>query len=522
VGGRAVAVMFGTVLLLVLAAGPAQAHSTLDSSSPAQGAQVAVRPTVVVLHFSEGVGVNAGSLAVLDHDGRRVDSRRPQQPRGDPDGVQVALPPGLPRGSYAVVWRVVSADGHPVSGTFSFGFGVPAGAPAAQTLPDLVTGALHGFFTLTGYLGAILLVGVGFFLLVVWPDGLRAARPWQLLRAGWWLSVWSAVALFVLQGPYGAGLGPGEAVDPALLAQTLTGQLGLLMVLRLFVLGLAVAAGPWPGTDPVSSLRRDTAGLAVLFLPTFSLAGHSGEGPLAALTVLTDALHLAAAGVWLGGLAVLLGVLLRAPRRAPRPGGDPQDGVDGVDGIDLLDPSGVVLRRWSRVAMGAVGVLAATGAFQTWREVSTLAALPATTYGRLLLAKLAGVAVLLVLGDQGRRWIRRQAARPAPQRRLRGSVTAEVVVGVTVLGLTTVLVGTLPARESFAGPFSVRVAGQGADGSQISVVIDVSSTRSGAQSIGLNAYRADGRLLSVRGATGSLARDSGRTDRTGPVRSGSA
>jgi copper transport protein len=107
--------------------------------------------------------------------------------------------------------------------------------------------------------------------------------------------------------------------------------------------------------------------LLVGVLATISLAGHAGSGPAAPLGLAADLLHLAGVAVWLGGLAVLLGVVL--PRRDP---------------AELRR----VVPRFSQLAFDAVVVIVATGLVQTWRQVGTLDGLVATDYGRLLLAKM--------------------------------------------------------------------------------------------------------------------------------------
>jgi copper transport protein len=381
-----------------------------------------------------------------------------------------------------VLWRVISADGHPVSGGFSFGVGVPAGTTPSRVPPDALVGGLHALAWWAAYLGAVILLGVPFFALVVRPDDVREPRLHRLVRAGWQVSLASAVVLLLLQGAYGGGLGLGHVAGLDLLQQTLTGRAGLLLLLRLFVLGLAVAAGPWPGTESLGGLRRNAAGLAMLFLPTFSLLGHSGEGPLAPLAVISDSAHLAAAGVWLGGAAALLA--------AP-----PATTATASHGA----------ARWSGVAMLAVAVLAATGTFQAWREVPAFGALPATGYGRLLLAKLAVVAVLLGLGDQGRRWLRRAgSARAWSVRRFRAVLTVELAAGATVLALTGALAGAAPASQTFDAPFSATVTARDAEGRPITLRLGVSPTRAGRQTVRLSAADAGGHARPVAAATGSL------------------
>jgi len=169
----------------------------------------------------------------------------------------------------------------------------------------------------------------------------------------------------------------------------------------------------------------------------------------------SSVLHLLAMAVWLGGLTALLVLLHRT------------------------EPPAAVVARFSRVAFVSVTVLVVTGVYQSWRGLGSFGAFTGTTYGRLLLAKLAAVALLLAAAGLSRRWtarlvpdraeaaVRERVPEPvggpppaaagepagpsgagAGRRGLRRSVLAEVAVGVVVLVLTTVLTGTLPGRAA--------------------------------------------------------------------------
>ena len=214
---------------------------------------------------------------------------------------------------------------------------------------------------------------------------------------------------------------------------------------------------------------------------TWSLADHAATGPLVPLALITDAAHLTAMSAWLGGLAVLGGVMLRS--------GD-------VLGMRVAVP------RFSRTALICVCVLVATGVFQAWREIGTLKALTGTAYGTLLLVKTGLVALITAFAWSARRWVRthygfrvvsvsdkRRARRgppPAELSRFRRAVTAETVVAVLVLGVTSALVSVEPAdaqltREATAarppaitGPVNVVLpfAAGGANGSgQLAVTV---------------------------------------------------
>ena len=94
----------------------AWAHNALLGTTPSDGAQVTVAPARVVLTFNEPA-INTGTkVLVTGPDGPVTEG----DPRLIDNTVQQDLKPGLPAGEYVVEWRVTSADGHPINGSFSF------------------------------------------------------------------------------------------------------------------------------------------------------------------------------------------------------------------------------------------------------------------------------------------------------------------------------------------------------------------------------------------------------------------
>jgi hypothetical protein len=123
---------------LVLAGGlvlagptPADAHDELAGSSPASGATVRTALTAVTLRFEQtpaDVGRGSTVLQVTGQDGTHYETSC-----AGIDGAAVRARVALgPSGTYAVTWRVVSDDGHPVSGAYSFPYVAPNGATVSQ------------------------------------------------------------------------------------------------------------------------------------------------------------------------------------------------------------------------------------------------------------------------------------------------------------------------------------------------------------------------------------------------------
>jgi copper resistance protein C len=110
----AVAVAVGLCWLFCLGGTPALAHASLEGSAPEQGAVFPAAPKSVRLTFSEDLG--GGSLAVTAA-GQSVTAGAARVEGSD---LVVDVATGAPSGVWTVAYRVVSADGHPVTGQFAF------------------------------------------------------------------------------------------------------------------------------------------------------------------------------------------------------------------------------------------------------------------------------------------------------------------------------------------------------------------------------------------------------------------
>jgi copper transport protein len=122
-----VALLLGLVVL-VSGSRPASAHAELIGTEPASGAVMAEAPSEVVLRFTENVSVEADGVRILGADGERRDAG---DARAAGAVVTVPLDGTLARGGYVVAWRVISADGHPISGAYQFSVGVRSQVDAA-------------------------------------------------------------------------------------------------------------------------------------------------------------------------------------------------------------------------------------------------------------------------------------------------------------------------------------------------------------------------------------------------------
>ncbi|NHC12794.1 copper resistance CopC family protein [Motilibacter deserti] len=122
---------------LLLTASPAAAHTALVSSFPSEGEALESGPPQVELDFDEDVSSVGLALVLSGPDGQGVELG---QAAADGATVTAPLAAAVAAGAYTLDWRVVSADGHPVSGrvTFSVAHGKPA--PAGVVVASAASG----------------------------------------------------------------------------------------------------------------------------------------------------------------------------------------------------------------------------------------------------------------------------------------------------------------------------------------------------------------------------------------------
>lgn len=118
--GIALASLLLGLLGITVGATPAFAHDQLSASDPPAGAQLESAPEQVSLQFSDTVLTIGAIVLVADTDGT---SWADGDPILDGPTVTARLADGTPDGAYEIRWRVVSADGHPISGVIPFTIG---------------------------------------------------------------------------------------------------------------------------------------------------------------------------------------------------------------------------------------------------------------------------------------------------------------------------------------------------------------------------------------------------------------
>ena len=394
-GGVCVALM-----LVLFSYRIASAHATLVSSDPRAGTWVPTSPTQIRLVFSEPVEASLATVSLVS-----VSGQEQIRVAGDPHDVHAVIgaPGTLAPGEYRLVWRIVSADGHPVSGSFVFGVGANSthstGAPDVVDVPQskvwgpAVFGAPVILAVLRGSgVGCLLTLTGLLWFAISWR---QSAGPIAAIALK--LSVATAVLLLAHLLGWLVNTAPDHRVDAAWISASFATPPGrvelartLLSILPVWALGLA--------RRPAIAL---TGGILALFAT--AAVGHSAAiAPEWAIPF--KAIHLFALAIWSGGLVWIVA------RRG--------EGA-AVDTRQISRVSAAAL--WAVIAVAFSGIVQARVLMSSWSDLGS-------AYGAVVMAKVVGLAVLVGFGAYHRRLIAEFVTDKASVGLLRKSVAREILV----------------------------------------------------------------------------------------------
>jgi putative copper export protein len=289
---------------------------------------------------------------------------------------------------------------------------------------DLVDLALGANRVLT-YAGYVLLAGTLTFWSIVWPDGRRNRRLVVLALTGIAAMIMGTLAGPAVQLVFGGRL-LGDIVSPLG---------GAAQLVRLAALVAAMVFLPDIISGAVVGWRRIVA-LSLVVVIAASMVAQSDAigGPWEIAKIGATGLHVLATCAWLGGLVALAAVLI--------PG-------EKVQELDRLIP------RFSRVAQLSVATLVVTGIVHALAVTGGVNQLASSRYGLVLLIKITIFGLMLLMGNEGRKYAARAAFRQSHLKsdaplRAGGMSTLAVVMGAelciafVILSTTALLVMVAP------------------------------------------------------------------------------
>jgi len=413
------------VLALALPA-VASAHATLVSETPQYQQRLDIAPPRIVLHFDESVDLPA--IQVRTGKGLLVSGPAQLVP-----GTRNVVAPlrRLPTGAYTVRWHALSADGHTVSGVYTFGVRVEPPAPTEAYGAQGPTRAEHVVRWVYFLALSLLIGGLGFRLLVLRrPLPPRAERRFYLVTGVGVVAVLEAgIVAFLLRAEGALQLPFGELLYGDLSPLANGTRLGRAFVAM--TLGYALVAAllylAWLTDRP--ALLWPAFAVAIGFASGLSLSGHSAVDAGASwLSQLADWVHLSAAALWLGGLVQLVLVVF---------------------------PTAPELRkeaflRFARLAPVLIALLAAAGVYLSVLRLPHFSDLWQESYGRVLLLKLTLVWLALTWGAFHHFVVTPLLERAGGVSWLPRSLAGEAALGTAILLVAAVLVDSKPPAQPSA------------------------------------------------------------------------
>ncbi|HJX08649.1 MAG TPA: copper resistance protein CopC [Actinomycetota bacterium] len=437
----------------------AQAHALLLSSNPAAGSTLQNAPTQLTLNYSEEPDPQLSEVELLNSSGSTVATGAPSL-----QGQKTLLVPitgDMPDGVYTVSWSAVSVDdGHTTTDSFSFGVGVTAPPPGQGTAaPATASGP-----TVLGVAGKALLYA-GLMLVVavaVIGEGVFGGAPKARPRIAAWagpVAVVGSIALLISQ----------QQATHASMGRFLGSQAARTPIALLVVCVVAAIFALVAWWRPQRWLPWAAGVTAAVAMAVRAHGGHATATSTPLLSQVEQWIHMIAGACWAGGLVLL--ILLIRERRD--------------------DPPITLARRYSTVALTAIGVVVVTGLLRSISELGGLGQLVHvwdSSYGRTLAIKVAVVLLVIALGAVNRyRSVERLATDASPLRRI---ASTEVVAAVGIVLLTATLTSYSPPTGA---PRADQQPGQSdvvaLTGSDVATTTTIALTVTPAQP-GPNLYRA--------------------------------
>lgn len=448
----------GAPLPTAAVAPPAVRHLALERSEPSDQSRLSVSPGRISLWFTAKPQL-AFSRVTLS--GARGSVVLDTIVADTGNALHAAIPGPLAAGDYRVAWQTASADGHPIRGRFAFTVLASSPGPVAPTIDGARrdAGDVHAahaahavaprsdhtdyrsarwveFVALITILGAL-----GFRHGVLPPLAARgvptadaADRARRLGQGALFLYALAAIVRLFAESVALNGRAQALAPDALLTLLTrtswgmgwMTGIVGALLLSA----GWAISSRVTMGT-PLAL----TGALGLAASP--ALTGHAASSSWFITSVTLDMLHVLAAGVWIGGLLMVLLSGIPAMRRLG-------------DGNTDAAVSALV-NSFHPIALFCAPIVVVAGVGTSLLRLGGLAPLTTTRYGLTLLVKVGIFLIVAAIALYNSMRGRRQLGTPAATSRLRRTAALELLLAALVIAATAFLV-TTPAPSLMAQP----------------------------------------------------------------------
>jgi len=402
------------ILASILITSNGMAHAYMLRSDPADGSILKEPPEEIRIWFDEPISDRFSSVQLFDVDSQPIEVVGIQRDLSDPTLLVISVPE-LETGVYSILWKILSeVDGHYNQGLLVFGVGEEANLGSASVAPidESTPSGLEVLFRwlnllmLSGLIGGIAMLQL--VLGPAWSQAKNSAIPFSVFQfvsnrllnlaflcgvsaiiIGVGLLLWQTITL----SESTADQVSFASVIGQILFQTRWGTIWMTRQALLICVCTSVYFIDQRQKDVVNETLLNWSQKDGLLLITFFLAlitvqalSSHAAGLVTeniALTIVSDGLHLLGAVLWMGGL-LSVGIVLLPLIRTQR------------EEIGYLVQLG--WRPFSKVAGFSIGLLIATGLYNTGLQVASIDALLSTLYGKAVLVKLT---LLLGIGYFG-------------------------------------------------------------------------------------------------------------------------
>ena len=399
----------------------AYAHPVYVDSSPKQFQSLEQSPDKVIVYFSEALVLQYSQISVIDSDGNRVDDGVAENYNGDPSTLTTNLKEDLPKGTYTINTKVLSAvDGHVVDNSVVFSVGEEAISAAGLGVETTFTSKSifelisfdNSLSRVPGYIGQIIILGAPFMFLWVSKPLLQYNHAFmqmnsifvairrnliKLIIISDILVIFSVIAMAVAQA-----LSIGASI-----IDVFSTEFGEVLIIRLIIsiilLIISFIFYNKYKKRPLYNIKNNKEllliillGLAILF--TNSLISHAAaledEGTL---PIFLDYFHGIAASIWIGGLVFLAFIFVPKIVQIKKEIENKSENIN-VNELKSRIIISIVIPRFSIIILPILASIVLTGPTLLWSIENNLFTTFSSLYGKILILKLTLAMIMVAMG----------------------------------------------------------------------------------------------------------------------------
>ena len=421
----------------------AYGHPFLLDSEPSQGQNVAVGTTQIITHYSEAVEINFSELKIYDSNGNQVDNRDTAYYNAESSLVITTSP--LEDGVYTIASKVLSkVDGHLVHAAIIFGVGdVQIDASLFESQEQSETTFIpESIARFPGLVGQTIVLGGIIASIVIWSTGQTRFKEQIALIESSFKAKFSKVIGFGIIAVFASNfimLGVQTwrlETSPLDVIQTTFGHTWLTrMILTIILIGIWF----WIERKNQVSIKTQLPMLvfALALIATTTMMGHGASTELVPPIIL-DYVHNLLSSIWIGGVIFLGFVVLPS--------------ITKLDGTVRDKITISLIPRFSAMIIISLGILIITGPTLLWFLDSNVSSLTDSTYGKLIMLKIAIASVMIAFGGFYQIRFIQQAKKDLKStsvfKKLKRPLRFEAGLGIALLAVVALLVNSsLPDGE---------------------------------------------------------------------------